>query len=296
MTNSVLSQMALPPVKIGLPQWQHPKWRENWFSNAASSSDALSLYATQCNTIEGNTTFYHLPSPQTVSKWDSATPSDFRFTFKFNQQISHQQQLQHCQEEVTQQLNLLSSLGSKLGIMLLQLPASFGPRNLATLAAFCRALPAEFTYGVEVRHLAFFAKGEEEKQLNQLLMELGINRIIMDTRALFTGPAQSELINEVRTKKPRVPVNVIATGSKPVLRFVGNDNVQDNEACLLPWIKKCHQWRLDGLTPYCFFHRPDNYDAPWLANQFIHLYNATYPQSTLPTMHFSTTQQQTTLF
>ena len=95
----------------------------------------------------------------------------------------------------------------------------------------------------------------------------------MDTRALFTGPCNNALLEEVRDKKPRVPVNVIATGSTAVVRFVGNDVDDDNLRCLTPWVKKVHQWLDEGKDVYFFCHRPDNKDAPWLAQQFIDLYN-----------------------
>ena len=188
--------------------------------------------------------------------------------------------------------------------MLLQLPASFGPEKLERLAAFLHHLPHHITVAVEVRHLAFFGKGDEEKQLNQLLIEYNANRIIMDTRALFTGAvtssdtraSNSALLREVRSKKPRVPVNVIATADNPVVRFVGNDNDEDNIACLTPWVNKIHQWRLEGKSPYFFCHRPDNKDAPWLAQQFIDLYNKKFNEAALPNLALKQQPNQNTLF
>ncbi|GFD67998.1 hypothetical protein KUL118_20060 [Tenacibaculum sp. KUL118] len=178
---------------------------------------------------------------------------------------------------------MLSPLKEKLGAMMLQLPATFGPEKLSVLDTFLAALPQELNVAVEVRHLAFFAKGDEEKALNQLLIRHGANRIIMDTRALFTGSLDAGGINrramlkEVREKKPRVPVNVIATGHTPIVRFVGNDVDDDNQRCLLPWVKKVKQWQSEGKDVYFFCHRPDNKDAPWLAQQFIDLYNRGEP-------------------
>lgn len=220
--------------------WQHSHWPSTWFANYPKSDNGLSLYAKECNTVEGNTTFYSLPHQDAVARWCDSTPDHFRFTFKFHQNITHVHQLQHCDEEVAQQLALLSPLKEKLGVMMLQLPASFGPEKLSILDTFLAALPQELNIAVEVRHLAFFAKGDEEKALNQLLIRHGANRIIMDTRALFTGSLDAggtnrrAMLEEVREKKPRVPVNVIATGHTPIVRFVGNDIDDDNQRCLLP--------------------------------------------------------------
>ncbi|PRO68186.1 DUF72 domain-containing protein [Alteromonas gracilis] len=259
--------------------WQHSHWPSSWFANYPKSDNGLSLYAKECNTVEGNTTFYSLPNEDAVARWCESVPEGFRFTFKFHQNITHLNQLQYCDEEVAQQLTLLRPLKEKLGVMMLQLPASFGPEKLSVLDTFLAALPQEINVAVEVRHLAFFAKGDEEKALNQLLIRHGANRIIMDTRALFTGSLDAggtvrrAMFEEVRQKKPRVPVNVIATGNTPIVRFVGNDVDEDNRRCLLPWVKKVCQWQEEGKDVYFFCHRPDNKDAPWLAQQLIDIYN-----------------------
>ena len=260
--------------------WQHSHWPSTWFANYPKSDNGLSLYAKECNAVEGNTTFYSLPHEDAVARWCDSVPDHFRFSFKFHQNITHVHQLQHCDEEVAQQLSLLSPLKEKLGVVMLQLPASFGPEKLPVLDTFLANLPKKLNIAVEVRHLAFFAKANEEKALNQLLIRHGVNRIIMDTRALFSGSLDAggaerrAMLEEVRQKKPRVPVNVIATGHTPIVRFVGNDIDDDNQRCLLPWVKKVKLWQSEGKDVYFFCHRPDNKDAPWLAQQFIDLYNA----------------------
>ncbi|WP_189403375.1 DUF72 domain-containing protein [Alteromonas halophila] len=294
MPDSALSAASLPTVRIGLPVWQDPYWQSTWLARQPAAQ--LPAYGRRLNSIEGNTTFYSLPDPQTVTRWASAVPEHFRFTFKFNQVISHEAGLRDCEALVDQQLHCLAGLGDKLGLMLLQLPAQFGPDRLPLLAAFLKRLPDSLNVAVEVRHCAFFAKSDDERYFNRLLQDHGANRMIMDTRALFTGPSDCALVSEVRTKKPRVPVNVVATGQQPVVRFVGNNVSEDNARCLVPWINKCHQWRTEGRTPYFFFHRPDNKDAPWLAQQFIDAYNRQYPDMALPSLELAAVPAQSALF
>lgn len=294
MPDSALSAASLPKVFIGLPIWQDKYWQSTWLGQPPTSQ--LSAYAAQLNSVEGNTTFYSLPDDNTIARWAASVGEAFRFTFKFNQAISHEAGLSHCDELIEKQLMLMSKLGAKLGVMLLQLPPRFGPDSLLLLDAFLFALPDHIDVAVEVRHPAFFAKGDDERQLNQLLHHHRANRMIMDTRALFSGPSDCALTAEVRTKKPRVPVNVVATGNTPVVRFVGNNSDEDNARCLAPWVKKCHQWREEGRTPYFFFHRPDNKDAPWLAAQFITLYNLHYPAHPLPALNLIDIPAQSDLF
>ncbi len=294
-SNNNQSTPELPTVFMGLPMWQHPSWPNTWLTNCSSAKHQLEYYAKAFNSIEGNTSFYALPSNETLEKWQAMVPAHFAFTFKIHKDISHNK-LQFNETLLATQLQGFETVKANLGQAILQLPAQFSPTDLPALERFLKRLPSWLDIAVEVRHLAFFEKGDAEIAFNQLLMEQSANRVIMDTRALFTGPDTSTLVTEVRGKKPRVPVNVIATGNKPMVRFVGNDNNEDNLACLMPWIKKIHAWRCEGKQPFMFFHRPDNKDAPWLAHQFINAYNASYPQAKLPQLSLGEKPNQASLF
>lgn len=80
------------------------------------------------------------------------------------------------------------------------------------------------------------------------------------------------------------------------MRFVGNDVDDDNQRCLLPWVKKVKIWQSEGKDVYFFCHRPDNKDAPWLAQQFIDLYNNTTPSLALNNLSIKTQPEQNSLF
>lgn len=157
---------------VGLPQWSHPKW-------VRLGITSLEEYARHFNCVEGNTTLYALPKAEIVERWREQTTDDFRFCFKFPATISHNAALRHCDDLTAEFLNRMSPLANRIGQYWLQLPAVFGPRDLPALWEFLDTLPGEFTYGVEVRHPAFFAKGEEEKALNRGLLERSVNRVIL---------------------------------------------------------------------------------------------------------------------
>ena len=211
--------------------------------------------------------------------WHSATPDDFRFTFKLPQTITHQKQLQDCQQELLAFFQVMSPLVEKTGLWKIQLPASFGPEQLPVLAGFFDLLPQGLSYGVEVRHLGFFAKGDAERALNRLLMDRQINRIIMDSRPLFALPPANEAIIDAHKKKPQVPVHAIATAHTPVVRFIGqtdgtiealaasNDKLQvkNNDSFFNNWLRQLALWIKEGREPYLFIHTPDNQTAPELA-------------------------------
>ena len=121
---------------MGLPQWSHPAWPGHLLGVGAKPAEHLAHYARVFNTVEGNTTFYASPTPDTVQRWADAVPAHFRFSFKFPQTISHQSDLVSADKQVSDFIRLLEPLHDKLGLLKLQLPARFGPQGLPRLAAF----------------------------------------------------------------------------------------------------------------------------------------------------------------
>jgi len=254
---------------IGLPQWKHPQWINTILSDREQPE--LSQYAASFSSVEGNTTFYGLPTTETVQRWYQQTPDGFRFCFKFPQAISHQSGLQHCEQALLETFRQLAPLEHKLGMLCLQLPARFGPSHLPQLAGFLQTLPAGFRYAVEVRHPAFFDGGEAEKQLNGLLHLMGVNRTMFDTRALFATTRTDPVTREALQQKPQLPLRVLATGDAPMLRFITPLHWQEGTEWLQPWVDKLLQWLDAGKTPFVFMHTPSNAEAPelarWLAQQ-----------------------------
>ena len=57
------------------------------FANSVKTDSQLEVYAKECNTVEGNTTFYALPHEDAVLRWRDTVDKSFRFTFKFHQNI-----------------------------------------------------------------------------------------------------------------------------------------------------------------------------------------------------------------
>jgi len=251
---------------IGLPQWQHESWDRGPLSGSGSP---LHRYARHFNSVEGNTTFYGLPSVDTVARWSSNTPDDFKFCFKFRQEISHRSALTANHPLVMEQIERLEPLRSKIGLLCLQLPKSFGADGLAQLDRFLAALPDTYVYSVEVRNLEFFAKGEAERELNRILMHYQVNRVMFDTRPLFADIATDAATLDAQKKKPRVPLHVLATGQRPQVRFIAPVEFERAEHYLDQWVAKVAKWLDMGLEPFLFFHTPDNRQAPELANWFV---------------------------
>ncbi|KRV84241.1 DUF72 domain-containing protein [Aeromonas veronii] len=256
---------------LGLPQWSHPSWPGQLLGLGAKPAEHLAHYATVFNSVEGNTTFYALPTPDTVQRWADAVPDHFRFNFKFPQTISHQSDLVSADKQVADFIRLLAPLHDKLGLLTLQLPARFGPQGLARLAAFIDRLPRAFRYALEVRHPEFFAKGEAERALNRLLMEQGVNRVMLDSRPLFSVQATTPALVDAQGKKPRLPVHLLATANAPMVRFIGLPDPAANHPFLPSWLPHWRQWLAEGKELYLYIHTADNAQAPELARQITRL-------------------------
>src|SRR5260370_7479154 len=118
----------------------------------------------------GNTTFYALPSAETVARWSVETPETFRLCPKISRAISHSPGLDTKKTETLLFIERMRGLGKRLGPMFLQLPPSFEPAQLIQLQAFLDFWPPSIPLAVEVRHPAFF-KNPPPTPLTQLLLQ-----------------------------------------------------------------------------------------------------------------------------
>jgi len=242
------------PYYLGCPSWSENAWREGLYPQNAHSTEFLSLYAQVFNTVEGNTTFYASPKPATVERWATSMPEHFRFTAKFPREISHGGDLREQAPAIESFLQLLKPLGERVSPLWLQLPASFGPQRLAELVSFIDDLQRPLA--VEVRHLEFFAKGDAERLLNRVLMARGVERICLDSRALFSCTSRDPAVLHAQSKKPKVPTRPAAFTHYPQVRFIGRPELEANDPYLKPWVEKVAGWIEEGRTPYVFLHTP----------------------------------------
>ena len=254
------------PYYLGCPSWSESAWREYLYPADASSNEMLGLYSQVFNAVEGNTTFYARPAPATVARWAQVMPEHFRFTAKFPRDISHEGDLRDQLEPAFDFTRLMAPLGRRVAPYWLQLQASFGPARLAELDPFLQQIGVPVA--VEVRHPAFFAKGEEERALNRLLHACGVERVCLDPRALFSCTSRDPAVLHAQAKKPKVPPRPAAFSQHPQVRFIGHPQLEANEPFLTPWVEKVGAWIEEGRSPYSCLHTSDNRLAAALAQRF----------------------------
>ncbi|MEM7675075.1 MAG: DUF72 domain-containing protein [Myxococcota bacterium] len=261
--------MAEIKLRLGCPIWACPEWRGSLFAPKTPPKAFLSQYAEVFDCVEGNSTFYALPSADTVERWREQTPPTFRFCFKFPKTITHERRLVAAERETATFLQRMAPLCERLGPFLIQLPPTFGPQSLIDLDAYLRALPHEYTYAVEVRHPDLFAEGEPA--LTRILDAHGAARGLMDTRAVHAARTLDPTTLRAQGRKPKVPWCRTVNGRQPFVRIVGQNDVQSTTGYLDQWAKIAADWLRRGWSPYVFLHAPDDYYAPRLARAFHYL-------------------------
>jgi uncharacterized protein YecE (DUF72 family) len=122
---------------LGCPIWANKGWVGDFFPKGTKSGDFLHEYARRLNTVEGNTTFYAVPSPDTLARWQAETPDGFHFCPKIPRAISHAGPLRPQLDEARRFANLMrDGLAERLGPIFLQLPPRYAPKMLDDLRAF----------------------------------------------------------------------------------------------------------------------------------------------------------------
>jgi uncharacterized protein YecE (DUF72 family) len=265
-------------LHVGCAMWSHAPWQGRFLPHPLPPRERLHAYATWCNAVEGNTTFYATPSLDSVRSWAGQTTPDFRFVLKLPRAITHERHLTDVSDLVRGFLAAIEPLGGRAHALWVQLPPSFSPADVGTLAAFLRRLPRDHRYAVEVRHRAFFEDRRAEHHLEKALGEAGAEWVPFDTTVLFGRPPTSDAEREAQAKKPRVPRRSRALTGYPVVRYIGRDDPALTAAGWRPWLDTVAQWLREGRSPTVFIHTPDNADALELARRFHREARALVPE------------------
>lgn len=160
-------------LRIGTAGWATPRAVADRFPAEGSG---LQRYAARLTCAELNTTFYRPHKPDTYARWRDSVPPGFRFAVKLRKTITHESRLVDCADALTAFVVEVSSLGDRLGPMLIQLPPSlkFDPPVAETFFADLRAAWTG-QVALEPRHASWF-----EAEPERLLVERQIARVAAD--------------------------------------------------------------------------------------------------------------------
>ena len=136
---------------IGTSGYNYPEWRGSFYPEKFPTAKMLAYYAERFTTVEVNYTFYRIPTPALLGGWAKGTPDGFTFTLKAPRRITHDARLQRVEDLTQTFCRTASALGSKLGVLLFQLPPTM-KRDDGVLTAFVDALPEGTRAAFEFRH------------------------------------------------------------------------------------------------------------------------------------------------
>ena len=280
---------TLTRLFLGCPIWAHKGWIGSLFPKGTKSGAFLREYARRLNTVEGNTTFYAVPAPETLARWQADTPNGFHFCPKIPRAVSHAGALRPNLDEARRFGELMAhGLGSRLGPIFLQLPPRYSPKMLDDLRAFLEAWPTNIRLAVEVRHLDWF-DSQADAALNDLLREHDAARVLIDTRPIRDMP-EAEVgeesvyvrLQQAQERKPNVPLLPERTASFAFVRYIGHPNLELNEPLLAEWARRAAGWLAEGADVYVFCHCPDENVDPWLCRELHRRVAALAPIAPLP--------------
>ncbi len=160
-------------ICVGTAGWSIPRPLADRF---ATEGTALERYASAFGAVEINSSFHRPHRIATWERWRDSVPDGFRFSVKLPKEITHVRKLVQCNAELDRFLGEVSGLGSKLAVLLVQLPpkmefdSALARKFFEQLRAGCDAAVA-----CEPRNLSWFTEGADE-----LLSNFEIARVAAD--------------------------------------------------------------------------------------------------------------------
>ena len=160
-------------LRIGTAGWNIPA---RYVERVPRNGSHLERYARQLNAVEINTSFYRPHQRKTYERWARSTPAGFLFSVKVPKAITHDLRLANCDTLLDRFLAEVMGLGDKLGVLLVQLPPSFGFDKQMVGRFFHKLrMRTECPSVLEPRHSSWFGSDVE-----RWLVDLRVSRVAAD--------------------------------------------------------------------------------------------------------------------
>jgi len=151
---------------LGTMGFSYSDWAGPFYPETLTQRNYLKHYSRFFNAVEIDSTFYGTPRVATVQRWMAATPDDFRFCPKTPRMITHDKGLRGAHLDMADFIIVMRELGEKLGVILIQLPPSYGADHSDVLDTFLGELPGDLQFAVEFRHPSWHQSHTEQMLLS----------------------------------------------------------------------------------------------------------------------------------
>jgi uncharacterized protein YecE (DUF72 family) len=135
---------------IGTSGFTYRHWKHVFYPPDVPQKRWLEYFAEHFDTVEINSSYYHMPRASVCAAWKHRTPEGFLFVMKMNGLVTHRRRLVGVEGMLTDFLAAVDELGEKLGPVLVQLPPRFGA-DVPRLDSFLRLCPGDYRWAVEFR-------------------------------------------------------------------------------------------------------------------------------------------------
>ena len=223
---------------IGTSGFYYEHWKGAFYPPELSKKSYLNYYMEHFDTVEMNSTFYHLPKAKTIEHWSKMAKERFFYSIKVYRGITHYKRLQDVKEDILLFLHLIKPLKSHLGAFLFQLPPSLH-KDTKLLASFLHLLPTGYRYAIEFRHSSWYCE-----EIYDLLRHYDVAFCIHDYQ--------------------KKPTPVIDTAHFVYIRFHGTNGRYAgsySDGTLQLWSQKIDAFLQHGKSVYVYFNNDFNTDA-----------------------------------
>src|SRR3954468_17325237 len=100
-------------IYIGTSGWMYKDWGATFYPKGMKKGH-LQFLASEFDTVEVNSSFYHLPLKSTFKKWHDETPEQFIFAVKLSRYVTHHERLKSVSEPLRRFMTPAKSLKEKL--------------------------------------------------------------------------------------------------------------------------------------------------------------------------------------
>lgn len=225
-------------IRIGCSGWNYRHWRPVFYPDKLPVRRWFEHYAERFDTVELNTSFYHLPKPETFVKWRDQAPPGFRYAVKASRFITHMKKLKDVAEPLDLFITRARGLGETLGPLLYQLPPGWS-FNRERLESFLALLPLDLDHVFEFREASWMTQ-----EVIELLGERGASFCTHDM--------------------PGMEVPRCATGPVAYVRFHGTNGKYHgrySDECLRAWSGWMVAEAREGRDVWVYFNNDIGGDA-----------------------------------
>lgn len=238
---------AKPDIHIGTSGWSYAHWKGPFYPEDINDEEMLDFYCRHFQSVEINSSFYHLPQQATLEHWHDKTPAGFVFSVKASRYITHMKKLKEPKQSLGLLFDRISVLGNKLGPILFQLPPKWH-YNPERLSAFLDGLSKDFKYAFEFRDPSWL-----NAQSYELLERHGAAFCIYELDGFLSPREVTADFIYVRLHGPAGP-------------YQGDYDTQT----LAGWAGAFSTWSKQGRSIYCYF---DNDEAGYAAQNAMALHS-----------------------